>query len=400
MISLIYSLFIFLLATPLFSEILEKSGSAYLEVVEGQKVLHLKGSSYERGLQHGILLKDAIQANIANFIDTPRPQAQERQSAFLDNIPLLLSHTPISFQEEMRGLAVGAEVPLHKIIILNLFPEMFHCSGITASGNATEDGALYHVRVLDYAIGKNLQDSAVLMVVEPEDGICYLNVSYAGFIGSVTGMNAAHIAVGEIGGHGYGSWDGMPMSFIIKAILENAHSLQEAKEILKNTKRTCEYYYVISDGKTNASCAVYATAKKIQFIEPGATYALFLQEEDKLVLSSLEANLAQDQMLLFGENDELVGQILRQPKECILLTGFPYHERYPILAERTLAHYGKITPEALIEIIKRPVARESNLHNAIFMPEELKVWISHAGSDTPACDMPYVEFSLNRLLQK
>ena len=40
----------------------------------------------------------------------------------------------------------------------------------------------------------------MLIVAEPNGRIPFVNVSWAGFIGSVTGMNARHISIGEMGG--------------------------------------------------------------------------------------------------------------------------------------------------------------------------------------------------------
>ena len=69
------------------------------------------------------------------------------------------------------------------------------------------------------------------------------------------------------------------------------------------------------------------------------------------------------------------------------------------LSKRLGEAFGQITPERMIEIIKRPVAMRSNLHNAIFMPETRDMWFSDAGRKTPACDEPYVKVNLIRLLE-
>lgn len=408
---LIRSLFtaLFFLTCPLFSQVLDNEGDGFLEIKEKRLVIHLKGSPYDRGYQHGRLLKDQIAANIANYIDVQRPGAQERTSAFLENVPKLLSYTPDSYKEEMQGLADGSGIPLAKIQLLNLFPEMFHCSAITVTGDAAQDGELYHVRVLDYSIGKKLQNTAVLMVVEPDNANAYLNVSYAGFIGSVTGMNAEKIAVGEIGGLGYGQWDGMPMSFLIREILEKASTIDEAKQILHEANRTCEYFYILSDGKTKESCGVYATSSQLHFIQPGVAYAFFNQngvdtssfgKDDKVIYPESNVSNSSFQTLMLDANNKSIGFINTQPQNCLLLTGFSDPGRYSILAERIQAAYGSINAFTLMEAIKRPVAHVANLHNAIFVPAKLQVWISHAGrNDEPACDEPYSLFSLTDLLQ-
>lgn len=361
---------IFMTVLPLFAEIIDREGESTLETLHGERVLHLKGSSYEMGYAHGRLLKSEVQRNIATYIDVKHEGFEERGSDFQAHIMTLLSHTAPGLLEELRGLAAGAEVPFSKILVLNLFPEMFHCSGVVAFGEAARDRQLYHARVLDYSVGKGLQSTAVVIAAEPDGKIPFVNISYAGFIGSVTGMNAEQIAIGEIGGKGYGSWDGMPMAFLMRTLLENADTLESAKKILSQTKRTCEYYYVVSDGKSQDAFGAYATAARIQFIRPSTFYTVH----------SID----------FPE-----GRSFDQPDECLALTGV---ERYPALRERLMEHHGAIDEVIMQEIIRRPVAMESNLHNVIFLPSELKLWIAHAGPlDEPACDQPYTAFTFSDL---
>ena len=110
----------------------------------------------------GIFLREKIQYNIQTYLKNPPAEATEsRVAEFLEALPDVLSYIPQRYQEEMQGIAEGANVPFEDIVRLNLFPEMFHCCGITASGSATQDGSLYHTRVLDYSTGKGLQSSSV-----------------------------------------------------------------------------------------------------------------------------------------------------------------------------------------------------------------------------------------------
>lgn len=363
-----FKCFVLLIAfMPLFATaaVVEYEGDSYLEINQEQQVLHLKGSSYEMGYAHGKLLKEQIQRNITTYIDQKREGFEGRATEFQQNLPTLIAHTPKHLLEEMQGLAAGAEVPFAKILVLNLFPEMFHCSGIAAFGDATKDGKLVHARVLDYAIGKGLQTTAVLIAAEPNEKIPFVNVSYAGFVGSVTGMNLEQIAVGELGGKGYGSWDGMPMAFLIRTILENANSLEAAKEILSQAPRTCEYYYVISDGKVQNAFGVHATGDKIQFVSPGTTYTIHPLDHPE-------------------------GLTFEQPADCVAVTAC---ERYPALKERLDDNFGAIDVNTMQAIIRQPVAMKSNLHNVIFLPSELKLLVAHAGpNDEPACDQPYTTF--------
>ena len=173
-------------------------------------------------------------------------------------------------------------------------------------------------------------------------------------------MNARGLAIGEMGGRGEGKWDGMPMTFLMREIAEKADSVEQAVEIMRKAARTCEYYYVISDAKRNMA-GVYATPEKLEVLQPG-------QQDPRLPTA---------------------------PQDTVMVSA---GERAKALSERVQAQFGKITPEVMIEIIRRPVAMKSNLHNAVFMPETLDMWFADAGKKTPACDEPYTKVNLKALL--
>ena len=61
------------------------------------------------------------------------------------------------------------------------------------------------------------------------------SAGYAGFIGTVTAMNERGLAIGEMGGRGEGQWDGMPMSFLLRDVMERAATVDEALAILRDS---------------------------------------------------------------------------------------------------------------------------------------------------------------------
>lgn len=395
---------------PLEAKLLRQQGKGVLEEEGVQLVLNLQGTPYEMGYQHGYLLKELVAQNIDRFIDQKILPGQNLApiKQFLEAIPSLLPHIPETIIEELKGLADGAGIAYEKILLLNLFPEMFHCSGLTVSGQASKNGELYHVRVLDYGVGQNLQDTAVLMIIKPEGKIPFVNVTYAGFIGCITGMNAEQIALGEIGGRGYGQWNGLPMAFLLRIILENARTLDQVKDLLSQTPRTCEYYYLFSDGKDGQAIGVYATPQQLHFIQPGSTYALFdlanqSAEDNKTVLTDLFLESSPYQTIIYQDQkkEQIKGLIHQQLADCVVLTGFSHPRRYSVMLERLEDYYGQVNVEALQSLIKGPAARPTNLHNAIFAPRSLELWLAHAGPEgEKACDQPYQYFSLKEWLKR
>jgi len=361
MIKLVFLFF----TTMLMAEVVQREGLGWLEKIDGQQILHVEGTPYELGYQHGRLLKDQIAHNTHHFIDRlSSDQVPPVVQSFIQAMPEVLPFIPDSLIQEMHGIADGSEVPYDKILLLNLFPEMFHCSAVTVHGKASEK--FYHVRVLDYAVGSGLQNTAVAAIVKPNQGHSFLNVTYAGFVGSVTGMNDQQISLGEIGGKGYGSWKGLPMSFLLRLVLENTASLDEIVSLLKSTPRTCEYHYIFSDGKTARAMAVHVTADQLHFIPEGIASQFFYEHPTP------------------SENP---------PEDCLVLTGWDHYDK---LLSCIKADYGKIGLSELQTAI-RHVALSSNLHNAIFSPTTLEAWISHAGpNNEPACDQPYHRICLTQ----
>src|SRR6185503_809350 len=168
------------------------------------------------------------------------------------------------YVREMDAMAVAAGVTKEEMRLANIFPELFHCSGFAIFGDATAGGRMYHGRVLDYFRGMGLEQNAVVIVSQPDYGNAWVNISYAGFVGSVTAMNDKHVAIGEMGGGGEGQWDGKPMAQLVREVMEKANSIEEAVEIMRRGPRTCEYYYVISDANSHRAVAIYATPTDFQ----------------------------------------------------------------------------------------------------------------------------------------
>ncbi|MCC6494502.1 MAG: peptidase C45 [Pirellulales bacterium] len=361
-----------ILAAPASAETLARYGAGWLESVDGYLVLHLKGTHREMGLQHGKLLADHIRENMNYLLEVKGNQSLAKIGPLemkpRDMLPGIVKlqeeHIPPKYWDEMEGLAEGADLPLKDIQAANFIPELFHCSGFALMNSATADGTLYHGRVLDYGVDLKLQDHAVLIVAEPEGGIPFVNVTYAGFIGSVTGMNANHVSIGEMGGGGLGHWNGVPMAFLVRDVLETADDLAEAIGVFRDRPRSCEYYFVVADGKTNTAAGLEACWDRFGIVEPNTAHPrLPTPVEDAVLLSA--------------------------------------GDRYSELVRRVQATHGKFTAESAIHLMDRPVAMKSNLHNVLFEPKSTRFWVANADSQgRPAAEQKYHAFQLTALLAR
>ena len=350
-----------------------RCGQGWLETIDGYPVLHLKGTPYEMGFQHGALLRDHCRQNMKTILIDRAEELTLVDIGPLKVTPRTAIDMIIAFQkphvapryfEEMDGLAAGSGQKVADIRAGNFIPELFHCSGFALAKSATRNGNMLHGRVLDYAIDWGLQDHAVVIVYEPEGRLPWINVSYAGFIGSVTGMNAERISVGEMGGGGLGHWNGRPMALLIREALETAKSLDEAIATFRDGPRTCQYFYVIADGETNEAVGMEASWDVFTVIKPGETNPL----------------------------------LPKPVKDCVLLSS---GSRYDELSKQTAAGFGTFTAETALHLMDRPIAMNSNLHNVLFEPATTKFWVANASSDKkPAAEQKYYSFQLSELLKR
>lgn len=341
-------------------------GRGRLVNVAGNPVFIASGSHRELGKAHGALLTREVRKMVdATLYTICWLYTMERGRWFIDDMRAaygrLEPFIPVKYQEEMAGLAETTGISLEEIRLTNVFPELFHCSGFALFNQATADGKLYHGRILDYITELGLQFHAVVYIVKPEGSHAFANIGYAGFIGSVSGMNEHQVALGEMGGRGEGDWDGMPMGFLMREGLERAQTLDEAVAIFRDTPRTCEYYYVISDGKIPDARGLATSPSRFDVVEPNQLHPL------------LPHPMADAVLLSAGD-------------------------RYENLVKRVRQDYGNIDLEKAIRLMDRPVAMKSNLHNVLFVPQSLEFWVANAGAGTPACNEPYTRYSLKELL--
>lgn len=354
------------------SRTVARCGAGWLETINGYPVLHLKGTPREMGYQHGALLKESVRRNMHTLLEVKGSQSLvefgpikiKPKDAIQSIIEIQKPFVPARYMEEMEGLAEGAGISVADARVCNFIPEMFHCSGFALMGSATKDGTLYHGRVLDYAVDWGLQEHAVVIVVEPEGRIPFVNVSYAGFVGSVTGMNAEHVSIGEMGGRGLGHWQGVPMALLVREALETGSDLDRAIAAFRDNPRTCQYYYVIADAKSNRAVGMEASWNRFYLVQP-------------------------------GEHHELLPSPV---KDCVLLSA---GDRYRELVKRAQENHGAFTMEQALRLMDRPVAMKSNLHNVLFEPKTTRFMVANASMDKkPAAEQPYHSFQLSELLQR
>ena len=329
-------------------------------------LMFLAGSPEEMGRQHGSLFASEIRALHDRVLVVAAGYLYAKNDWFFDRIREIEHRTkaalPARYMEELDAMGTAAGLTHEETCELGFFPEIFHCSGIAARGKATVGGEIVHARVLDYMSGVGIQDVAAIQVFMPKGFNTWLSVGFAGLNGTVTAFNEKGLAMGEMGGRGEGKWDGLPMTYLMRQIMEECDTVAAAVKFIKATPLTCDYYYVLSDASGDMVTIEAKAGMPLTVLHAGEKHRLLLESFDDVVW-------------------------VTAPK------------RQKALCERLREYYGRIDVATMKEVVKRPVAMKSNLQNAIFLPRRREVHFSYATSKNLACDVPYTVLRLADLLE-
>lgn len=194
---------------------------AELEKINGIRVLHLHGNSYEKGYGHGYLLADEIFELLENYM-LGRMYLVEGYE-FTNFLLAYNGKLPPAYHIELTGLYNGIRdargdkgiysrklgrefnmVDLLRWNSIEIFPMSFKnsafseppamCSSVSAWGGGTEDGSVIVARNLDFGLPEPRMEQHSLLIAY--HNTCWLfpkkswvSFGWPGFIGCLSGMN-------------------------------------------------------------------------------------------------------------------------------------------------------------------------------------------------------------------
>jgi hypothetical protein len=284
-------------------KVIRKHGRGFLEEREsGLRVLHLKGTAYERGYQRGMLQDDLAFVTSANITETSAWLAGSDLEAGLVQLRAakekMEMFVPYQFKQEIQGMADGLatrgsavtyeDIMLHlvaadlgmmdvghdldRVQSRNSFPALSRCSSFSAWGTATSDGGMIMAGNEDYYDTEEELEKRPIAVIEPTDG----GYAHVGALWDVffvaSGINEAGIGVnGQLVSADSESVRGVSAELLLGLVLRYADSIEDAVEILTVYPRTCGIVVHVSDAKVNKSAMIEFTADDIavRYSEPG-----------------------------------------------------------------------------------------------------------------------------------
>jgi hypothetical protein len=176
---------------------------------------------------------------------------------------------------------------------------------------------------------------------------------------------------------------------MLRRVLQEASTLDEAEAIISGAQRGVGYNYVIADGDAKAARAFETTANH---------FAAFTDNDPK---ETIEYAIPIENAVF--RSDEAMDQTVRRFQKCA--NGYPnmpygsnsYDHRYKGMADRIQEHYGEIDQAIAIEIVQAVAMRRTNLHSVLCNTTTREMWAAHAAGREDAWKQPYVYFDLKKL---
>jgi isopenicillin-N N-acyltransferase like protein len=261
---------------------------------EFAQVIHVQGSHYQMGLQHGrqvTNLLPAIHIAIdARYEQVAKDGADDAFEAIIQEAITLLNDADPQIIAFIRGLAEGLDIPFDRLLHYNLvtfFLDIFAarnvssqqntsdepeegCSTWAASGAATADGQPILVKTRDTSIAHlPLQ---LVVRAEPEQGYRYTYITSAGSPGVyVAGINEAGLAVVDTHVSSTDIGSGLPTYALSMHVLEDHQTVQSALSYLQSAPRQGRNNLLLVDA--SGAIALFEIGNRhFSVIEPDADY--------------------------------------------------------------------------------------------------------------------------------
>ncbi len=227
-------------------------------------VVHLTGTAYQQGVQHGQTLQDRIAHNLGVYFERferetllPRAEVLERARRYA----IAIREQNCDYFDGMRGVAEGSGFAIDDIAALQVRYEILYyqfgknamsaaepaVDGCTAFAVLPEASANGHLLV-----GQNWDwipqvQGAVLHTADP-DGFETLTFTEAGIVGGKIGFNSAGIALAINGMTSTDDdWSRLAKPFHVRCYeILRAHSFESAVSVVTEQARACSTNFLIA----------------------------------------------------------------------------------------------------------------------------------------------------------
>ena len=260
---------------------------------EGLPVLYLIGTPFEMGYANGVLTQKQIKRQEDSVVTLLNHVAPYRWIQFTLKFFVtyknrhMTQHITPDLQLEMLGISRGSPDPHPEMgpyynrilnyhgaqdisyMLLNSPLIRRGCTAFGAWGEATAEKHLLCGRNFDWEADPVFDEDRILIICEPKHGIPFISLAWAGMAGCVSGMNREGVSITVNGAPSDLPSDAAtPTCLVAREVLEHAHNLAEATEIIRKRQVFVSAMFLIGSRADGKFIVVEKTPEKTAVREP------------------------------------------------------------------------------------------------------------------------------------
>lgn len=369
--------------------------------------MYVEGNGFERGVIEGKLNKELAEKQEIAFID--QIQVMIPSKAMLHYLKFFIAffnrnlsdHIIDEYKEEIYGESLFASDKFdfvapkyYRMLNYHAAHDIGHALqdknmtvGCTAFGawlGKTDDSTLIIARNFDFYVGDAFAEDKLINFVKPESGYKLMMISWAGMIGTVSGMNEKGLTVtinaskSEIP-----TGAATPISLVAREILQYAKNINEAFEIAQKRKTFVSESILIGSLEDNQTATIEKTPSKTElFRTPNPDYIICANHYQGQAFTNDPVNLENIEKSSSNYRFKHLTQLLQKQDKISVLSAAAIMRDQKGLDEKNI---GMGNEKALNQLIAH--------HSVIFKPAKLQVWIS----TNPFQLGQYVCYDLNKV---
>ncbi len=313
-------------------------GKSWTTEREGLRIVYLTGSPFEIGYADGVLMQDRMHTLEKEFLVMIQGYVpQHWLMELLKNYVIvrnrhLSDYIPVDYRMEIYGACLGSgdihpeEGPFYNrllnyhaahdvsyMLIDNPFITHAGCTAFGAWSNATENAHLITGRNFDWEAAEVFSRDRVVELCEPDGGIPFISLSWAGMAGVVSGMNRAGVSVTVNGAPSALPNDiGTPVAMVARDIMQHAHNLDETLKILRDAKVFVSTIWLVGSRADGKFVVVEKTPAAMNVRESAGDSIVCPNHFETPILKDSQRNVVYMQQATSVSREARMNELLRQ----------------------------------------------------------------------------------------
>jgi len=367
--------------------------------------MYIEGKPFERGVIYGKLSAELVKRQEDNFVAQIKKMIPSQ--AYLHFLKYfvgwfnrnLADNVPEENKEEIYGISFSASdnysfigTKYERLMNYHAAHDIGHalqnmmlvgCTSFATWNGRSADSSLIIGRNFDFYVGDAFAEDKIVAFYHPDKGYPFMIVTWGGFTGATSGMNAQGLTVtinadkSEIP-----TGSATPVSLVAREILQYAGNIQEAWAIAKRHKMFVSESFLIGSAADNRAAIIEKTPHGMDMYDPHRNYITCTNHFQGDTLGKLASNLQQIKESASEYRYRRLSELLQEAGPNTV------QKTVNILRDRFGLHNQNIgmgNEKAVNQFIAH--------HAIVFEPQKRMVWVSTA----PWQLGEFVAYDLNKI---